>query len=69
MAESRPLKIVWRSNGEVISTPKVVAIGEHTNGLTYTFASHDGFPKGNYELLLSLEAKNAKPMVRQFTVE
>jgi hypothetical protein len=69
VAESRPLKIVWRMDGEVISNPKVMSIGERTNGLTYTFASREGFPKGKYELLLSLEAKNAKPILRQFTVE
>ncbi|NJK70167.1 MAG: hypothetical protein HC790_11285 [Acaryochloridaceae cyanobacterium CSU_3_4] len=69
ITESIPLKVVWRFGGEVIVPPKIMAIGERTNGLTYTFASQDAFPKGEYELLLSLEAKNAKPISRRFTME
>jgi hypothetical protein len=69
IVESADLKIAWRADGEVISTPKVTEVGDRTSGLTYTLTSDEGFAKGDYELLLSLEAKNAKPIVRQFTIE
>jgi hypothetical protein len=69
VAESAPLKIVWRFDDKVISAPKMMSVGNRTSGLTYTFASQNSFPKGNYELLLSLETKQAKPISRKFTIE
>lgn len=62
-------KILWRAGGELLTTPKIMKLSGKSSGLTYTLASPDGFPKGDYELILALEAKNAKPMYRKFKVE
>jgi hypothetical protein len=70
VAQKTPLKIVWRfAGGEALTQPKAMDAGEGTNGVSYTFVTPDGLPQGEYELLLSLEAKNAKPIARKFTVE
>jgi hypothetical protein len=63
------LKIIWRAGGEMIATPRVMKLGGRARGLNYTLSSPDGFAKGEYELILALQAKNAQPILRKFTIE
>jgi hypothetical protein len=63
------IKISWRAGSEVIVKPSITKLSGRSRGLNYTLSAPDGFPKGDYELLLSLQAKNAQPIVRKFTID
>jgi hypothetical protein len=66
--EPARIKIVWKGGGEEITKPHIMKLSGRSKGLNYTLSSPDGFPKGEYELFLSLEAQNARPIYRKFTV-
>jgi hypothetical protein len=66
--EPARIKIVWKGGGEEVTKPHIMKLSGRSRGLNYTLSSPDGFPKGEYELFLSLEAQNARPMYRKFTV-
>lgn len=65
---SSKIKIVWKYQGRLIAKTRVVRLNGGASTLNYTLSSPDGFPKGNYELILSLQTQNAKPILRKFTV-
>lgn len=68
LEEQNKLKIVWKYRGRVISK-NVVRLSGKAVALNYTLSSPEKFPLGNYELILALEALNAQPIYRQFSVK
>lgn len=72
VADTR-VKVRWKYIGSGNTPPIVEEAVKHlkagTNWLDFTLSSPAGFPRGNYELIIGLETKNAKPIYRQFTVQ
>lgn len=72
--EEPKVKIIWqyvgskqnKQNKRIVESIK--DLSAKTTGLMYTLSTPDGLPPGNYELIIALETKNAKPVYRQFKV-
>lgn len=72
LADTR-IKVMWKYIGAG-DTPLVVSesvkrLKADTSWLNFTLSSPSGFPRGNYELIVALETKNANPVYRKFTVQ
>lgn len=67
------VKIIWNlvgsSGAKPITPESVKSLNHKTAWLSFTLSSPEGFPPGNYELIIVLETKNAKPIYRKFTVQ
>ncbi|MDY6937814.1 MAG: hypothetical protein SWY16_09110 [Cyanobacteriota bacterium] len=71
--EEKPIQVsfIWRylpQTGEAVEVRETKSIDNPVGSISYILASEDGFAQGNYELMIYLEAQNARPIFRSFSV-
>lgn len=68
------LKLVWKylstpDGKEIVVSNTTQQIDQKISQFKYTLNSQTALPPGKYELLLAIEAQNAEPIRREFTVQ
>lgn len=68
------LKLVWKylsapDGKELVISTSTQQFDQKTGQVKYTLNSQSALPPGKYELLVALEAQNAEPIRREFTVQ
>ncbi|HEY9668265.1 MAG TPA: hypothetical protein V6C91_15750 [Coleofasciculaceae cyanobacterium] len=69
--EESNVKVTWKYAGSKANkaiVESVERLSPKMQSLMYTLSTPDGLPPGDYELIIALETKNAKPVYRQFKV-
>lgn len=68
------LKLIWKylsapDGKEIVVSKTTQQVDQEITQFKYTLNSQSALPPGKYELLLAIEAQNAEPIRREFTVQ